>query len=116
MGIASFSTRFGRSTGLPILLAPIQAQAVLFSPERPATAATRPGIHPAMAYQAVAQPYKKPMHVDAKSVGKILPDAPLQHLKVVRQFEPGVNRLCAGRLVISGRISDVCAALDRMAG
>lgn len=116
MGIASFSPRFGRSTGLSILLAPIQAQAVLFSPEHPALAATRSGIQPAMAYRAVAQPYKKPMHAEAKPVGKIVIDAPVQHLKVVRQFEPGINRLCAGRLVISGRMSDVCAALDRMAG
>lgn len=116
MGIASFSPRFSRSTGLSILLAPIQTQAALFLPEHPASAFTRPDIDPAMAYRALAQAYKKPMHTEAKPAGKIVADAPLQRLKVVRQFEPGVNRLCAGRLVISGRMSDVCAALDRMAG
>ncbi|MDO9359861.1 MAG: hypothetical protein Q7T70_12810 [Polaromonas sp.] len=33
----------------------------------------------------------------------------------MREFEPGVSPSCAGRMVISGRMADVCAELDRMA-
>ena len=36
-------------------------------------------------------------------------------LKILREFEPGKCRSATGRLVISGRMADVCAALDRMA-
>jgi hypothetical protein len=36
-------------------------------------------------------------------------------LKILREFEPGKSRSSTGRLVISGRMADVCAALDRMA-
>ena len=36
-------------------------------------------------------------------------------LKILREFEPGKSRSSTGRLVISGRMVDVCAALDRMA-
>lgn len=36
-------------------------------------------------------------------------------LRVVRESDAGINADCAGRMVISGRMSDVCAELDRMA-
>lgn len=36
-------------------------------------------------------------------------------LKILREFEPGKSRSSTGRLVISGRMADVCAVLDRMA-
>ena len=35
-------------------------------------------------------------------------------LKVLREFEPGKSRSSTGRLVISGRMADVCAVLERM--
>ena len=35
-------------------------------------------------------------------------------LRVVREFEPNMSRTCAGRMVISGRMADVCAELERM--
>jgi len=38
-----------------------------------------------------------------------------KRLKVVREFEAGISPSCAGRMVISGRMADVCAELDRMA-
>jgi hypothetical protein len=41
------------------------------------------------------------------------PSKPSQ-LKIVRLFEPGVSASCAGRMLISGRMADVCAELDRM--
>jgi hypothetical protein len=35
-------------------------------------------------------------------------------LRVLRVLESGQPRSCAGRLVISGRMADVCAELDRL--
>ena len=36
-------------------------------------------------------------------------------LRVVRMLEDGQARNCVGRMVISGRMADVCAELDRLA-
>jgi hypothetical protein len=36
-------------------------------------------------------------------------------LRVVRVLEPSASRAVAGRMVISGRMADVCAELDRLA-
>ena len=36
-------------------------------------------------------------------------------LRVVRVLEPSANPAGAGRMVISGRMADVCAELDRLA-
>ena len=38
-----------------------------------------------------------------------------RRLKVIRELEAGISPSCAGRMVISGRMADVCAELDRMA-
>jgi hypothetical protein len=43
------------------------------------------------------------------------PTYPARALKVVRIKEPGHGSKHAGRLMISGRMADVCAELDRMA-
>ena len=39
----------------------------------------------------------------------------LKRLRVLRVMEPGQQRTCVGRMVISGRMADVCAELDRLA-
>ena len=116
MGIASFSPLFVRSTGLSMLFAPIQALAALFVPAQSVVAHTRPAASSAKAYRASAHTNKMYKFADTGSTVKSFPAAPVQRLKIVRQFEPGASRSCAGRLVISGRMSDVCAELDRMAG
>ena len=36
-------------------------------------------------------------------------------LRIVREVDSAVGADCAGRMVISGRMADVCAELDRMA-
>jgi hypothetical protein len=36
-------------------------------------------------------------------------------LRVLRVMEPGQQRTSVGRMVISGRMADVCAELDRLA-
>jgi hypothetical protein len=40
---------------------------------------------------------------------------PAKPLRVVRVLEPSASRAVAGRMVISGRLADVCAELDRLA-
>ena len=45
----------------------------------------------------------------------VAPPARNLPLRVVRVMDADQNRASAGRLVISGRMADVCAELDRMA-
>ncbi len=47
-----------------------------------------------------------------KTVSKSLPRS---SLRVVRESDSALGPDCAGRMVISGRMADVCAELDRMA-
>lgn len=35
-------------------------------------------------------------------------------LRVVREFDSAISPSCAGRMVISGRMADVCAELERL--
>jgi hypothetical protein len=44
-----------------------------------------------------------------------VPCRPAMPLRVVRVVEPSAPRTVAGRMVISGRLADVCAELDRLA-
>ena len=44
-----------------------------------------------------------------RSVGTVLPA-----VRVVRMLEAGQSRASVGRMVISGRMADVCAELDRL--
>ena len=116
MEIANFSPRFARAAGLTMLLAPIQALATLFVPAQSVLAHTRPILSPAMACRDPVRSCTTLKRTDVKPAQTNVADIPVQRLKIVRQFEPGANRSCAGRLVISGRMSDVCAELERMAG
>lgn len=116
MGIVSFSPLFGRTTGLSKLLTPFQTLAALFVPAQSASATTRSAISPAVTRRGSALSCKTLRLDTAKRAQKRDPDMPVQLLKIVREFEPGTSRSCAGRLIISGRMSDVCAELERMAG
>jgi hypothetical protein len=53
-----------------------------------------------------------PERAPAAHVAKARAAAPL---RVVRVVEPSAPRTVAGRMVISGRLADVCAELDRLA-
>jgi len=44
-----------------------------------------------------------------------VPEPARNTLRVVRESDAGIKPDCAGRMVISGRMADVCAELDRMA-
>lgn len=120
MGIASFS----RSPVLSVLLAPLQVLAALWVPARskvktsacmPLPDFRRSAANDSSATKTVAahafpvrSAGQKPSSFRAKTA------AP-RRLRVVREFEAGISPSCAGRMVISGRMADVCAELDRMA-
>jgi len=64
---------------------------------------------PAAAVPAVSAHSGPRPSVPAATVG------PAKPLRVVRVLEPSASRAVAGRMVISGRLADVCAELDRLA-
>lgn len=110
MGIVSFS----HSPILSVLLAPVQALAAWFVP-----AHDRSGRFsaPACAQHASGQlalPFASGTATaprESTQTGKATPS----RLRIVREFDANVSPACAGRMVISGRMADVCAELDRMA-
>ena len=70
------------------------------------------GLLAALAPRSGASPSSEP--------ARALPPGParghaLKPLRVVRVLEPSAPRSTAGRMVISGRLADVCAELDRLA-
>lgn len=46
---------------------------------------------------------------------RVFPCSSKISLRVVRESDSAIRPDCAGRMVISGRMADVCAELDRMA-
>ena len=69
-----------------------------------------PGSSAAIADQKTIANQRPQPSVQSKKE-KFMPRAPL---KMVHRFEGSIELVCAGRMVISGRIADVCAELDRM--
>ncbi|MDP2817043.1 MAG: hypothetical protein Q8O29_01970 [Polaromonas sp.] len=120
MGIASFS----RSPLLSVLLAPLQALATLWMPAQPSAAA--PSCSPVPAFKRfaandssatkiIAGSTRNTRATGSKPCQTMVKATTPRRLKVVREFEAGISPSCAGRMVISGRMADVCAELDRMA-
>ena len=67
---------------------------------------------PAPAQREPVRPRQQPARVTRRPMS--VPRAP-KPLRVVRVMEPAAGRSTAGRMVISGRMADVCAELDRLA-
>jgi hypothetical protein len=120
MGIASFS----RSPLLSVLLAPLQALAGLWMPTRPPASTTAPSLVPAFrrlaandasATKSIAAYADSARPAAQNHCQTMARTAAPRRLKVVREFEAGISPSCAGRMVISGRMADVCAELERMA-
>lgn len=107
MGITSFSPAFFRPSTLSILLTPVHALLAFFVPAQSASASSYQLAKPPMPQRVITP-------TTAKYHQNCTPARTLRYLKVVRQFESGASQSCTGRLVISGRMSDVCAELDRM--
>ena len=123
MGIAVFSRSPALSPLLSLLLSPLQALAALLRPAPPAP--SLPAFVAASRRQATQElpvPLKTTVasvrhaatagHKPCQTVAKATSP---RRLRIVREFEAGVSPSCAGRMVISGRMADVCAELDRMA-
>jgi hypothetical protein len=77
------------------------------------TATSRVAV-PSQARLSVRRPYSFLSDQQASRTGPTTP-APINRLKIVRVVDASARRDCAGRMVISGRMADVCAELDRMA-
>jgi hypothetical protein len=69
-------------------------------------ACTRPDVTPAQAARTAA-PLRRPAAPATVRQGRSL-------LRVVRILDPGQASASAGRILMSGRMADVCAELDRM--
>ena len=122
MGIAIFSPQFSRMAALSVLASPFQAFLALFMPSEPASQAIRSSAVRSAASGGTSRLGQPTTSIAARreaqgplsaSTESCIPAKP-SRLKIVRQFEPGVSASLAGRMVISGRMADVCAALDRM--
>ncbi len=129
MGMAIFSPTVSRPPMLTLLMAPLQDLFALFGSShcKPlpaidratgtrcnATRAPSRGTTRAMdkaSWRATSLPASAAAIGDTEK--NVAPTAP-SRLRVVRAFDPGVAPSCAGRMVISGRMADVCAELDRM--
>ena len=122
MGIVSFS----HTSMLSVLFAPVQALAAWFVPAQRASsqfavpAGARRGPNQlalpfASGGTAVRRRPASAPSVAAHSGKTSSKKTTLSRLKVVREFDSAVSPACAGRMVISGRMADVCAELERMA-
>lgn len=65
--------------------------------------------------QATIRPLKKGTTLDGLSPRSVRLISQQRPLRVLRVVDPGQSRNAIGRIVISGRMADVCAELDRLA-
>lgn len=77
------------------------------------SAARRQAARPVQAEHSYAPKFIAPCVTMTRASGQKIPL--LKPLRVVRVVESGQARSCVGRMVISGRMADVCAELDRLA-
>ena len=112
MGIDNFALHFSRPTMQSMLLTPLQALIAFFASSQPATAGAQVCANSTLPHRTASRRCAAHRVQQRSSMAK----APSpSRLTVLRAFEPGVGPSCAGRMVISGRMADVCAELDRMA-
>ncbi|SFC56612.1 hypothetical protein SAMN05216344_12251 [Polaromonas sp. OV174] len=117
--------RFSHPSMLSRLLTPAQALSAWFVPaQRSSGKPSRPQA-PEQASKQLPLPFSADIEIaPGKPVATPCTTDPsdkasmkattCHRLKVVREFDAGVAPACAGRMVISGRMSDVCAELERM--
>ncbi len=130
MGSIVFSQPSIRSTTALNWLSPVQAVFAFFAPPQMKVHAVpnqiridladgKPANHPKLPEAHVVRSKFDDAGITAESLTepnplKARPRA-ASSVKVLREFEPGKSRSSTGRLVISGRMADVCEMLDRMA-
>lgn len=108
MEIAGFSPSGLRTPGMSMLLAPVQALVAFFMPDQSAQVQRRAAVYSPMLRASNQK-------ITAQHAPNPVSARPIACLKVVREFDPYNKRSHAGRMVISGRMADVCAELDRIA-
>lgn len=113
MGIISFSS----SPLLSILLAPVHALAAWFVPAHHASPQMPKQIMPSTGHASRRRPYAADLPGTGlpRNCSGVARSSRQSRLKIVREFDASVGTSCAGRMVITGRMADVCAELDRMA-
>ena len=138
MEAIAFSSRAGHTANLSNWLSPVQAVFAFFapptnSPHAQANQNRKAGISASAPCQTPRTSIQFERHGAFPAVSPIIQTSGFPEsssarlapslskgdracLKILREFEPGKSRSSTGRLVISGRMADVCAALDRMAG
>ena len=99
---------------VPGMLAPLQGFFRWLVPGRPQPALACPATHQASSEIAVnsAAPCVRLARTEGSKHAKVITRRPL---RVVRVMEAGQSPAQVGRMVISGRMADVCAELDRLA-
>jgi hypothetical protein len=95
-----------------MVFAPVQALVAFLMPVQVAQASHRSLVHMPSQRLASTQNIIQPSRTVAHPATG---ERPVSRLKVMREFEPGMARSQSGRMAISGRMSDVCAELDRIA-
>ena len=115
MGIVSFS----HSPVFSILLAPVQALAAWFVPAQDRSSRFTAPARAQRASGQLALPFVSGAATASRESAQVNKTPPKggtpSRLRIVREFDANVSPACAGRMVISGRMADVCAELDRMA-
>ena len=111
---------FSQIPFISILVAPLHAIGALFMPVHTVFSSTPPRLNRAVhrrpvPLRAVALTTRQPHVTRApltpfRTIARPIPS----RLKVIRELDLAMAPTCAGRMVISGRMADVCAELDRM--
>ena len=97
------------------LLTPLQSLAHRWMPERRARRPAGLDLHADLRYVAVRPASGQRAGVGAGTAGQASAPAAARPLRVVRTVDAQQPGRRAGRVVISGRMADVCAELDRLA-
>ena len=121
MGIANITPQGARMAAFSALVSPVQSFLSLFTPSKPARQLSRPSAPPSSLRSGTAWRGRalKSAGIQRRALAtESMPEGCIKaapsKLKIVRQFEPDVGAAFAGRMMISGRMADVCAELDRM--
>jgi hypothetical protein len=108
MGIVSFSA----SPFLSLFVDPLQTMATWCKPRRLISSRSSAPVCTQKSSHQLALTFD--WGIESKADEMVLGRGDVRRLKVVREFDSGVSPSCAGRMVISGRMADVCAELERM--
>lgn len=122
LGISLHSSPLGRNTTVSLLLTPLYAVMGFFAPWHNQRNQHRPLLAPLPAVSTAPNSPGHSFSPKAANSGKFnptpqrpaSPDQCLHRLRVLRVTDASCTAHSAGRMMISGRFSEVCAELDRL--